>query len=171
MLSTEQLLAQCLQLAPPWWRNERTNTPLPTWYAAVEAWCVAGDDTPMRQLPLPPDVLAEATPFQQAIWQALATIPWGTTLSYGQLAQQLGYNGATYGRAVGQALRANPHLLYWPCHRVMGSDGQLTGFQGCGDSTASPLTLKQALLAHEANTSRPELYDKLSTQSTSSPLP
>lgn len=152
MLSPEQLLTHCLQLAPPWWRDERTQAPHPAWQLAVEAWCLAGDDTPMRQLTPPPDVLAKATPFRQQVWQALARIPWGQTLSYGQLAQQLGYTGNGMGRAVGQALAANPNLLYWPCHRIVGTKGQLTGFQGCGDAAASPLALKQALLAHEATT-------------------
>jgi methylated-DNA-[protein]-cysteine S-methyltransferase len=148
MLSPDQLL----QLAPPWWRDDRTQAPLPAWQLATEAWCLAGDDTPMRNLAPPPEVLAKATPFRQQVWQVLALIPWGQTLSYGQLAQQLGYTGNGMGRAVGQALAANPNLLYWPCHRIVGAKGQLTGFQGRGDATASPLALKQALLAHEAAT-------------------
>jgi methylated-DNA-[protein]-cysteine S-methyltransferase len=73
-------------------------------------------------LPLAPG----GTAFQRAVWDALATIPFGETRSYGQLAAQLGR--PTAARAVGAANGANPIALIVPCHRVIGSDGSLTGF-------------------------------------------
>ena len=85
--------------------------------------------------------LAQGTPFQLEVWEALWRIPFGETTSYGALAKKLGYpNGA---RAVGLANGSNPIALIVPCHRVIGADGSLTGFGG-------GLPLKQALLEHEA---------------------
>lgn len=85
--------------------------------------------------------VAEGTPFQHEVWEALWGIPFGETTSYGALARTLGYpNGA---RAVGLANGSNPIALIVPCHRVIGSDGSLTGFGG-------GLPLKKALLEHEA---------------------
>lgn len=84
---------------------------------------------------------AEGTPFQHEVWDALLEIPFGTTMSYGAIAQRIGYpKGA---RAVGLANGANPIGLIVPCHRVIGSDGSLTGYAG-------GLPLKRALLKHEA---------------------
>ena len=68
------------------------------------------------------------TPFEKEVWGAVASIEWGQTRSYGQLATQLGRPGAS--RAVGRANGANPVPLVVPCHRVVGSDGSLTGFAG-----------------------------------------
>ena len=68
------------------------------------------------------------TEFQRRVWQALLTIPYGTTTTYGHLARQLGSpNGS---RAVGLANGRNPIALIGPCHRVIGSDGTLTGYGG-----------------------------------------
>jgi len=81
------------------------------------------------------------TPFQREVWRALRTIPAGTTLSYGQLANKVGRKGAS--RAVGAANGANPIPIVVPCHRVIGADGSLTGFGG-------GLANKQWLLEHES---------------------
>jgi len=80
------------------------------------------------------------TPFQQSVWAALQRIPFGETRSYGQLAAELGNPGAS--RAVGRANATNPIALIVPCHRVIGSDGSLTGF-------AFGEEIKHWLLAHE----------------------
>ena len=83
----------------------------------------------------------EGTPFQLSVWDALLKIPFGETTSYGAIANRLGFpNGA---RAVGYANGSNPIALIIPCHRVIGSDGSLTGYGG-------GLPLKRALLAFEA---------------------
>ena len=68
------------------------------------------------------------TPFQQSVWAALSTIAPGTTLSYGALAAKLG--SPTSIRAVGRANGANPISIVVPCHRVIGTDGSLTGYGG-----------------------------------------
>ncbi len=68
------------------------------------------------------------TPFEKKVWEAVARIEWGQTRSYGQLAVQLDRPGAS--RAVGRANGRNPVPLVVPCHRVIGSDGSLTGFAG-----------------------------------------
>ncbi len=68
------------------------------------------------------------TPFQQSVWEALLAIPLGETRSYGQLAKQLGKPTAM--RAVGAANGRNPISIVVPCHRVIGSSGQLIGFAG-----------------------------------------
>ncbi len=70
----------------------------------------------------------EGTSFQCAVWQALADIPYGETVSYGELAETIGRPSAV--RAVGAANGRNPLPIVLPCHRVIGSDGSLTGFGG-----------------------------------------
>jgi methylated-DNA-[protein]-cysteine S-methyltransferase len=74
--------------------------------------------------------LSGATPFRRAVWDAARTVPWGATLSYGELAVHIGRTkGAT--RAVGQALGANPIPILIPCHRILAEDGGLREFS-CG---------------------------------------
>lgn len=85
-------------------------------------------------------VVTDGTPFQQDVWRALREIPYGTTVSYGELAQRIGRPSAV--RAVGLANGANPVAIVVPCHRVIGADGSLTGFGG-------GLPVKRALLALE----------------------
>ncbi len=80
------------------------------------------------------------TVFQQAVWQRLLQIPYGTTASYKDIAVSLGREKAV--RAVGAANRANPISIIVPCHRVIGADGSLVGYGG-------QLWRKQWLLEHE----------------------
>jgi methylated-DNA-[protein]-cysteine S-methyltransferase len=68
------------------------------------------------------------TDFQKRVWQALLTIPFGETRSYGEIARQIG--SPTASRAVGAANGRNPISIIAPCHRVIGSTGKLTGFAG-----------------------------------------
>ena len=70
----------------------------------------------------------EATPFQRSVWEFLRTIPRGEVRTYGQVAAAIGRTGGA--RAVGQAVGSNPYTISVPCHRVVGSDGALTGFGG-----------------------------------------
>jgi methylated-DNA-[protein]-cysteine S-methyltransferase len=81
------------------------------------------------------------TEFQRKVWAALLTIPYGETRSYAQIARQIGQPAAV--RAVGAANGKNPISIVAPCHRVIGSNGTLTGFAGGLDA-------KAFLLAHEA---------------------
>jgi methylated-DNA-[protein]-cysteine S-methyltransferase len=69
------------------------------------------------------------TGFQRRVWDVLALLPWGTTTTYGALAQRLGLSPGA-ARAVGAANGANPLPVVLPCHRVIGSDGRLTGYAG-----------------------------------------
>lgn len=71
---------------------------------------------------------AVGTPFQHTVWNALRQIPYGQTVSYGQIAERIGRPGAS--RAVGLANGKNPISVVVPCHRVVGSDGSLTGYGG-----------------------------------------
>ncbi len=87
----------------------------------------AGCSTHMALKKLPLD-LSGGTTFQQAVWQALMRIPMGQTCSYGELAAAIGRPGAF--RAVGTAIGRNPISILIPCHRVLGTLGQLTGYAG-----------------------------------------
>ena len=75
-------------------------------------------------LPLRP----AGTPFQQRVWAVLRTIPYGRTMSYGEVAARIGNPRAS--RAVGMANHANPLPIVIPCHRVIGASGRLTGYAG-----------------------------------------
>jgi methylated-DNA-[protein]-cysteine S-methyltransferase len=86
------------------------------------------------------DCATNGTEFQQQVWNALRAIPLGTTLSYGALAVRV--KNASAVRAVGLANGANPIAVVVPCHRVIGTDGSLTGYGG-------GLERKRWLLAHE----------------------
>ena len=87
--------------------------------------------------------------FEQRVWQALREIPAGTTSTYGAIAKQLGSAGAS--RAVGLANGANPIAIIVPCHRVIGSNGTLTGYGGGLDK-------KQWLLDHEKRWAGGQLF-------------
>jgi len=80
------------------------------------------------------------TDYQKAIWRAIATVGFGRTISYGELARKAGYPGAA--RAAGAATGRNPIGIIVPCHRIVGADGSLTGYAG-------GLAKKRALLALE----------------------
>jgi methylated-DNA-[protein]-cysteine S-methyltransferase len=92
----------------------------------------------LREFDLP--VAPRGTAFQLRVWAELRRIPYGVTISYGELARRLGDPNLT--RAVGAANGANPISIIFPCHRVIGADGSLTGYGG-------GLEVKRALLALE----------------------
>lgn len=92
---------------------------------------------------------AQGTAFQQQVWAALCTIPFGETRSYGEQARSIHNEKAV--RAVGLANGKNPIGIIVPCHRVIGANGALTGYAG-------GIERKQWLLAHEAKTSRGGLF-------------
>jgi len=113
----------------------RDRRPVPGMRAVLERYfggeCAAIDTVAVE---------LNGTEFQQRVWQALRRIPSGSTLSYGELARRVGEPAAV--RAVGAANGANPVALVVPCHRVIGSDGSLTGYGG-------GLDRKRWLLVHE----------------------
>lgn len=110
--------------------------PAPAAVASALTRYFAGDLAALDELPC----ATNGTDFQRLVWAALRRIKPGTTLSYGQLAAQLGRPQAS--RAVGLANGANPVSIIVPCHRVIGANGALTGYAG-------GIARKQWLLAHE----------------------
>lgn len=85
------------------------------------------------------------TPFQQEVWHALLTIPYGETKTYQEIAMMIGRPSAI--RAVGQACKKNPIGIIVPCHRVIGKDGSMRGYSG-----PDHVDLKQKLIDHEKRT-------------------
>jgi methylated-DNA-[protein]-cysteine S-methyltransferase len=104
----------------PGWKHD--NEPFDQVIAQIEEYFEAKRTT--FDLPL----VLEGTPFQQGVWAALRAIPYGTTISYGELAARVGRPRAS--RAVGLANGRNPISVIVPCHRVIGADGSLTGYGG-----------------------------------------
>lgn len=94
-----------------------------------------------RGFDLPLD-LSSGTPFQQRVWHALLTIAPGDTVSYGTISQRIGQPGAM--RAVGGAVARNPIGIVVPCHRVVGSNGAMTGFAGGLDRKVALLQLESS---------------------------
>jgi len=119
-----------------WYPGEpRVRRPLSN-LSAIFARYFSGDIGALDAVPAE----MNGTTFQKTVWQALRRIPAGTTISYAELARRIGQPASV--RAVGSANGANPVAVIVPCHRVIGSDGSLTGYGGGLDS-------KRWLLAHE----------------------
>lgn len=93
-----------------------------------------------REFDLP--VAADGTEFQKKVWAYLRTVPYGQTVTYGRIATDLGYEPGI-SRAVGAANGANPIPIVVPCHRVVGSDGKLTGYAGGVERKTTLLELEQ----------------------------
>lgn len=91
------------------------------------------------------ELAPRGTAFQRRVWDALVAIPYGTTRTYGEIAQEIGAPGAA--RAVGAANHDNPIAIIVPCHRVVGAGGKLVGYAG-------GLQQKRTLLDLEATTAR-----------------
>jgi methylated-DNA-[protein]-cysteine S-methyltransferase len=104
---------------------------------AIERY-FAGELAAIYALP----IRTAGTAFQREVWSALREIPCGTTVSYAELAEQIGRPAAV--RAVGLANGSNPIGVIVPCHRVIGSNGSLTGYGG-------GIERKRWLLEHEGN--------------------
>lgn len=85
-------------------------------------------------------VRVAGTPFQRAVWTELGRLGWGEAVSYGALAAAIGKHGSS--RAIGGAVGANPVPIIVGCHRVLGSDGRITGYSG-GEGIATKLWLLQ----------------------------
>lgn len=118
--------------------GEREEKPLPV-FRETERWLE--EYFSGREPDFTPPLRLRGTLFQRAVWEQLRTIPYGETLSYGELARRLGSSA----RAVGGAVGRNPVSLLVPCHRVVGADGSLTGY-------AAGLERKTALLRLEQTT-------------------
>ena len=124
----------------PEWRRDDTSRVVGALREQLASY-FAGE---LRRFDLP--LGAIGTPWQRSVWTALAGVPYGETLTYGELAGRLGRPAAA--RAVGAANGRNPVSIVVPCHRVVGSTGWLTGYAG-------GLTTKEQLLAHERSVSEP----------------
>ncbi len=105
--------------APEWRRDDAWFTQVTGQLKAYFAGELTRFDLPMRLC---------GTEFQRQVWSGLQAIPYGETISYGELARRVGNPGAS--RAVGLANGRNPIAIVVPCHRVIGSNGQLTGYGG-----------------------------------------
>lgn len=92
-----------------------------------------------KEFTMPLDL--HGTPFQQSVWMALQEIPYGQTVSYSDIAERI--QNPKSVRAVGAAIGANPLLITVPCHRVIGKNGNLTGFRGGLDMKKQLLALEQ----------------------------
>ena len=123
--------------APASWGRFVTHQPTP---ASKQASAELRDYFQGRRTRFTIPVAPAGTVFQRRVWQAIAAIPFGETSTYGAIAEALG--GVHLARAVGSAVAANPIPIIIPCHRVIGSDGSLTGYAG-------GLSTKVWLLRHE----------------------
>ena len=93
-----------------------------------------------------PPLYLDATPFRRAVWDILLTIPYGCTTTYGEIAKQLARQKGTVkmsAQAVGGAVGHNPISLIIPCHRVIGANGNLTGYAGGIDKKIQLLTIEK----------------------------
>ena len=124
-----------------------TCPPKPEWHFDENLHCAATEqlrayfDGKRKEFDLP--LVLDGTPFQEKVWRALAEIPYGRTVSYGQLAKSIGSPKAV--RAVGAANGRNPLPIVLPCHRVIGSDGKLHGYAGGLDIKAALLDLERGV--------------------------
>lgn len=128
-----------IQLEPG--RNQHTETIA----RELDAYFHGG----LQQFSAPVDL--RGTPFQRQVWEALCRVPYGKTLTYGELARSIGRPEAA--RAVGHAIGSNPVSVAVPCHRVVGADGSLTGYGG-------GLLRKDALLRLEGSLPRSTKQDR-----------
>lgn len=92
------------------------------------------------------DIVFKGTPFQESVWKALQTIPYGETRSYSDIAKSVGNEKAV--RAVGSAIGANPIAIIVPCHRVIGKNGSLSGYRGGIEMKKDLLTI-EGIINHE----------------------
>ena len=119
----------------PEWRRDARHAPLRQ--AKQELSEYFGGERRRFESPLAP----EGTPFQQAVWKAISAVEFGDTITYAELARRAGFPGSA--RAAGAATGRNPIGIIVPCHRIVGSNGSLTGYAG-------GLDRKRALLALES---------------------
>ncbi|TMH81060.1 MAG: methylated-DNA--[protein]-cysteine S-methyltransferase [Betaproteobacteria bacterium] len=119
----------------PEWRRDARHAPLRQ--AKRELAEYFGGERERFETTLAP----EGTPFQQSVWKAISTVAFGKTITYDELARRAGCPGSA--RAAGAATGRNPISIIVPCHRIVGSNGSLTGYAG-------GLDRKRALLALES---------------------
>lgn len=112
-------------------------------FQQAKAWLEAYFEK--RPLPALPPLAPEGSDFRQKVWQQLLAIPYGKTVTYGDIAKNLKANGASAAaQAVGGAVGHNPISILIPCHRVVGSNGSLTGYAGGVHIKKALLELEEA---------------------------
>jgi len=137
-------------LAGVWFDRQRHSPDMSGWQVAADHPVLRKATAQLEEyfagrrqnFDLPLD-LSHGTPFQQSVWRALLAIPAGETTSYGSISAGVGKPAAV--RAVGAAVGRNPISVIVPCHRVLGSDGSLTGYAGGLDRKTALLELEGAL--------------------------
>ncbi|MEV7073702.1 methylated-DNA--[protein]-cysteine S-methyltransferase [Streptomyces sp. NPDC091972] len=133
-------------LSVPGQRNGRTvqdgwrHDPAP--FRAAEEQLAAYFAGELKEFQL--ELRPEGTEFRTRVWDALDDVPYGATVTYGEIAARVGASRVAV-RAVGGAVGANPLLILRPCHRVIGADGTLTGYAGGLERKTTLLTLEGAL--------------------------
>jgi methylated-DNA-[protein]-cysteine S-methyltransferase len=115
-------------------------------FAAVERQLREYADGVRREFDVPVEL--RGTPFQRAVWKAIREIPYGKTISYAALAARIGDRRAV--RAAGAATGRNPVSIIVPCHRVVGSDGALTGYAGGIERKRALLALESSCTLHSS---------------------
>lgn len=138
----------------PWRRDPGLNL-----FRDAEAQITAYMSGRLRTFDIP--IRFEGTHFQRRVWQAIAAIPFGTTLSYSALAEQIGAPSSM--RAVGAATGRNPISLIVPCHRVVGRSGALTGYAGGLDRKRALLDFEASLTGEQRSPAPLRISEKTAT--------
>jgi methylated-DNA-[protein]-cysteine S-methyltransferase len=121
----------------PEWRRDARHAPLRQ--ATRELAEYFGGERKCFEIALAP----EGTPFQRSVWKAISTVDFGKTITYGELARRAGCMGSA--RAAGAATGRNPITIIVPCHRIVGSNGGLTGYAGGLDRKRALLRLESGI--------------------------
>jgi methylated-DNA-[protein]-cysteine S-methyltransferase len=132
----------------PAWREDATIAPIRSTLAQLDEY-FAG-----RRARFDVPLAAHGTPFQRSVWNAISSVEYGQTITYGELARRAGHTGEA--RAAGAATGQNPIGIIVPCHRIIGANGKLTGYAGGLDK-------KRALLALEAGYRQESLLDRVAS--------
>jgi methylated-DNA-[protein]-cysteine S-methyltransferase len=106
-----------------------------------------------------PKIRTRGTPFRMAVWKTLLNIPYGKTMTYGEIAARVAASsevGRMSAQAVGGAVGHNPISLIIPCHRVLGADGKLTGYAGGLDRKSRLLQMEKTAVFGKSGTFRPQ---------------
>ncbi|GHA20072.1 methylated-DNA--protein-cysteine methyltransferase [Streptomyces tauricus] len=143
LLLTADASGTLTSLSVPGQKGGRTVGPdwrhAPELFAEAERQLTAYFAGELKEFRLP--LRASGTEFREKVWDALDSVPYGTTATYGEIAARIGASRVAV-RAVGGAIGANPLLIVRPCHRVIGADGSLTGYAGGLERKVQLLTLE-----------------------------
>ncbi len=138
----ENLTGLWLETQKPNVKENIVNKQLPV-FQKVEKWLEEYFDNKIPKTNLPLKI--EGTSFQKEVWNILLQVPYGKTITYGEIAKKLNNNfrRQTSARAVGKAVGKNPIPIIVPCHRVIGSNGNLTGYAGGIDNKIKLLQIEK----------------------------